>query len=452
MPAIEDIIVNIVSGVVTVNRVGFGIPVIVGLTGQRSVLFHGSGSTGLVAKSTPRQNAVNLEIVIGTGFAYAFAGSTVTIDLPAAGSTVRDLIADFNANAPSIVTDELTLALPTGQTGAGSVAVLSPTALTFTEFRQILDITELDFFYDDTDIEFIMFQNMLNSVPTVRHIFLIDEFNGGSPDITQALLDNDTGQWYAILTTSTDESDQLEISDYANNNQRLAILVSDSSARLDVVQGKKTAYMIHDAPDDHPEASWAAKKLPKDPGSTTWKYERDLFGQTVNSTASLTDLTTVRSKKGQSYVSKSGVNYVDEGQTVDPAKTPPQRTYIDQIRSRDWIQFNMEGDILVLFVQVPKIPYTDQGIAQVVSVITNRLSLAGQAGIIAPVENSDQAALSSDGDFRFNVQFPTRASLEVSDPSEIDNRNLPDVTFSYVEAGAIHTITVNGRVILSETG
>lgn len=452
MSAIEDIIVNIAAGQATVNRIGFGIPIIVGTTGQRSVLLSGSGSSQLVAKSNPRQNVVALKIIIGTGFTYAFAASIVTIELPAAGAKVRDLVADFLANAPTSVTDELSI--ESGTTGAGDV-VLIPTELplTFVDFRQITNISQLQYFFDTTDKEFIIFQNMLNSVPTPRVIYLLDTF--GAADITTALGLNDTGVWYAILTNSLIEADQLEVSDYANNNQRLAILVDDDDARPETVQGARTAYIIHDAPDDHPEASWAAKALSQDPGSITWKYIIDLQGQTVNSTASLQDLLDIRNKRGQAYVSKSGVNYVDEGQTVDPSKdplaVPAQRTYIDQIRSRDWIEFNLEADLLELFANEPKIPYTNAGIAQIVGVITSRLSLAGTAGIIAPVENSDQAALSTDGVFRFNVKAPTREGLEVSDPGEITARNLPDVTFSYIEAGAIHTVTVTGRVISSET-
>lgn len=447
MAFIEDIIVSIVKGSVTVNQVGFGVPALAGLTGQRSILITGSGSSQLVAKSTPRQNVVSLAIVIGTGFAYAFAAGTVTIDLPTAGAKVRDLVADFNANAPSIVTDELTIEIPFGQTGAGAVVPISATPLTFTDFREISNIEQLRNFYDTTDPEHIMFTNILASVPTPRTTFLIDTF--GAASITAALAANNTGVWYAILTTSTDEVDQLEVSDFANNNKRLALLVSDDKDRPNTVQGKRTAYLIHDAPDDHPEASWAAKALAADPGSITWKFIPNLQGQTANATATLQDLLDVRANKAQSYILNSGVRYVDEGQTVNPI----EKTFIDQIRSRDWIEVNLAADLLVLSVEVPKIPYTNAGIAQVVQVITNRLVLAGLAGIIAPVENSNQAALSTDGKFRFNVQAPTRESVEAgSNPEDIDNRILNDVTFAYIEAGAIHEINITGRVILSEVG
>ena len=115
----------------------------------------------------------------------------------------------------------------------------------------------------------------------------------------------------------------------------------------------------------------------------------------------------------------------------------------------------MEADLNQLFFDAAaagsKIPFTNAGISQVVSKIQIRLSLAGPAGIIAPVENSNQAEVSQDGQFRFSISAPTREEVLAANPSNITNRILPDVTFQYVEAGAIHEVKpITGRVILTE--
>lgn len=446
MSAIKDIVVQVIPGAPSVARQGFGIPAIVGLTGQRSVLITGTGSSGLIAKSTPRNHTVSLEIVVGAIYAYAFAAGTVTIDIPA-GSNVRDLVADFNANAPSIVTDELTLEALT--TGSGALGIISPTALTFEQFREIFAITQADNFFDITDPEYIMLANMLASKPAPLKVVLIDLF--GTSDIATDIAAFDDGSWYAALTNSIVEAEQQSLSDYVDDKLRIALIVNSDEGVLDNIQSRRTAIVIHDAPNDHPEASWAAKALPENPGSITWKFLNSLQGQTANATATLSALQNVRDKKGQSYVEANGVSYMDEGKTTDPATT----TFLDLVRSQDWVQSNLTADLNQLFFDAAaagsKIPYTDAGIAQIESVIRNRLSLAGVAGIIAPVETSAQAELSSDGNFRFSISVPTRAEVLANDPSDITNRILPDITFQYVEAGAIHEVKpVIGRVILSE--
>ena len=450
MAAIKDIIVQVIPGAPTVARVGFGVPMLVGFTGSRAVLISGSGTSGIVAKSVTRQADIELEITNGAIFAYVFtpgAPGNVAIEVPV-GTLVRELIADFNANAPTSVTDEISLEALT--TGSGVLGLISPAELlTFTSFLEIQDISQIQFFYDTTDEEYEILSNMFGSKPSPIKIFLLDVF--GSVDVPGDIETVNDGSWYAIITTSITESEQQEISDYVDDKIRLFLMTNLDEAVLDNIQSRRTAVIIHNAPGDHPEASWAAKNLPSDPGSITWKWTSALQGQAPNIVATLTALINVRNKKAQSYVTKNSVNYVDEGQTTDPNA----QTFIDQVRSQDWIQLNLEADLLQLFINASaagsKIPYTDSGISQVIEVISKRLALAGAAGIIAPVETQLQAELSYDGLFRYQIKIPTRAEIEANTPANITNRILDSVDFSYVEAGAIHGVKpITGRVILTE--
>ncbi len=447
MAFLEDIIVEVIPGAASVSRVGFGIPAIVGTTGQRSVLKTGTGTSQLIAKSTSRHNVVSLEIVAGAVFAYAFAGGTVTIDVPA-GALVRELVADFIANAPSIVTDELTI--EAGTTGSGAVGLITPTPLTFLDFFSFTDIEQLRFFYDSTDGEFIMASNMLASSPSPIQIYIIDVF-ADLADIGAKIALHDTGAWYALVTNSLIEAEQQAISDFVDDKQRLFFMTDSDSSILLTIQSRRTAILIHDAPDDHPEASWVAKNLPQTPGSLTWKNTNPLQGQLPNVTADLSALQFIRDNGGQSYVVANGISLVDEGRTNDPNGI----TFIDQVRSQDWVDLNMTADIAQLFADAgasgSKIPYTDRGIATIGTSVEKRLKLAGEAGIIAPVETAEQAEVSTDGAFRFRVVLPTRQSILDSDPGQITARNLPGITFQYIEAGAIHEVkTITGRVVLSE--
>lgn len=445
MSFLDDIVVQIIPGAPSVSRVGFGIPALVGTTGQRSILIHGSGVSGLVVKSVVRNATVSLVIQTGA-FAYAFAAGVVTIDIPAA-TLVRELVADFNINAPTDVTD--VISIEALKTGSGILGLLAETPLEFETFRELVQIEQLNFFFDKTDPEFKILTNMFGSRPAPLKIFLFDVFN--SADIAADIATNDNGRWYALLTNATDETTQQIISDYADSVTRLFIYVSDDAGRLDIIQSSRTAALIHDAPDDHPEASWMAQSLPSEPGAITWKWQNVLKGQIANAVADVNALLNVRNKKGQSYVEGNGVSYVDEGITSDP----DQNTYIDDRRSQDFIQINLNADLLQMFLNASKagtkISYTNAGIAQIGDVIERRLSLAGVAKIIALVETAEQAELSSDGAFRFNIKLPTVEDLIANNPNIKATRVLPDIKFSYIPAGAIHEVKpITGRVIITE--
>ena len=443
----EDIIVEVIPGAASVSRVGFGIPAIVSILGQRSVLSTGESTSKLIAKSVARHVTISLEIVTGGAFAYVFAGGVVTIDVPV-GTLVRELIADFDANAPTSVTDEMILVA--GSTGSGVVGLIAPTPLVFTAFRTFTDISQIENFYDPTDQAFVMAKNMLGSSPSPVFIVLIDVLDGIA-DIGAAIALVDDGTWYALVIDSIIEADQQDVSDYAESRQRLFFATSSDATILDRIKSRRTSWLIHNVPLDHPEASWVAKNLPQTPGSLTWKFTNPLFGQTANEVTDLTGLQTIRAKNGQSYVKANGVSIVDEGRVTDPDGI----TFIDQVRSQDSIDLNMTADILQVFIDAgnagSKVAYTDAGIAQIGTAVEKRLALAGRAGIIAPVETPEQAELSTDGVFRFKVNLPTRDEILAADPSQIEARNLPGITFQYVEAGAIHEVkTITGRVVLSE--
>ena len=448
MSAIQDVNVSIAAGEVTLNRLGFGVPLLVGFTGQRAVAIMGTGNASFAAKSTIRNaGGVTLTILVtGAVYIYADSGSDVTITVPTT-SSVNALLADFIANATAPVTDLLTLAIETGSTGKDDVVAQTVQNLLFTEFREILDVSQLVHFYDSADVEQTMFANMLSEAPRVKKVILLDVKN--EPDISVCLIANDDNSWFAIVTTSVQEVDQQVISDFVEQRTRVAIFTTDDATRVDTINNKRTFYLVHDTNklDDHPEASWVARELSFVPGSNSWKFSKNLSGQTAT-TASLSVLLTTRGKRAQSYVSANGFDYVDGGLTSDQVT----KTFIDQIISRDWVTVNLENDILEFLVNqattVGKVPYTDAGIQQVIDVIAARLSLAGANNIIDTVSNQTQASDSYDGIFRYSITSKTRAQIETDSPADITNRELNTISFQYIEAGAIDEITVKGLVVL----
>jgi hypothetical protein len=174
-------------------------------------------------------------------------------------------------------------------------------------------------------------------------------------------------------------------------------------------------------------SNWAGGRLPLDPGSQTWAY-KGLSGvladnlQNSQSSAAL-------AKKSNIYTTIAGLGVTQNG-------TMAGGEFIDVIRGRDWLTQRLREDIFGLLANAPKVPFTDGGIDQVVSIVESVLVEGINVGYLSPdiPEGQDKAYI---------ITAPTAAEVSATDKA---NRLLPDVDFTAVLAGAIHTIQINGSI------
>lgn len=174
-------------------------------------------------------------------------------------------------------------------------------------------------------------------------------------------------------------------------------------------------------------AAMLGNRLPSNPGSDTWAY-KTLNGVPADSQVSLNETMQLAliAKNGNYYTTVAGVNISFPGQA-------PGTQFMDISRFIDWVQLNMQIDILALFASQQKVPYTDVGIDMVANVVKNRLKLG-----------ASPAFGGIDGTQPIVVTFPT---LSQTLPTDRTSRNLPNGTFSARLAGAIHTVlNLNGTL------
>lgn len=452
MAAINDWVVNVVNAVVTAFAVNFGVPLLIGMTGSRGIVQWGSGVTGAVAISRDRQGAFSLEI-IRSGSVYDYqldSANHVTITVPTT-ARVRDLETDFAANAGVSVKAVISAIKPTG-TGSGLVAALASTESETLVYQRLIDVSQVKYYYDSTDPEYTIVTNVLASQPGPGVIYILDAYNKTGSTLTDFIDAYNNGDWFVACTSATDQTTQVTLTNHFDSLDRVLFLTCDVSvavARLGLCQSANVAFLCHDEPDDHPEASWFAKNLPSLP-TVIYKGVKDLQGQTANTTSTLSTLINIRAAKGQCYVTDSGLNIVDGGQTTDPNGT----TFIDQTISRKWIKINTILALKNVFVEATaqgrRIPYTNEGIQQLIAAAAVPLQNAGAAGVIAPVETAAQGKLSYDGRYRFGVTYLTREEIEQQYPADITNRYLRGVKYWYVESGAIESAVITQTIVLSE--
>lgn len=248
-----------------------------------------------------------------------------------------------------------------------------------------------------------------------------------------ALEDN---EWYGLCTTFNSESYCKATAAWVESAKKLYICDTNESATITVAsdgtQGllddlmtlayARTAGIYHPSPAAMAAAAWLGKCLPVEPGGQTWAYKTLAGVAAVNLTS--THRANIIARNASWYQAKAGVNITFAGTTADG-------DYIDATRGDDWLEDDMTKSVFETFAGESKVPFTDEGVAQIEGVVRGSLQRAEDKGIL--VEGSSV------------VTVPKVADVPTADKTA---RNLPDVKFSATRAGAIHKAAIVGVISL----
>lgn len=183
-------------------------------------------------------------------------------------------------------------------------------------------------------------------------------------------------------------------------------------------------------------AAMLGELLPFNPGQAAWGYKTPV-GVTPDDDVSLTEtealILNTMSVSNPGPGGKRG-NYFkvtsDEGFTF-PGCTPGGE-WADITIFVDWLQTNMQADVLALLLNAPKLPFTDFGIGLIANAIRNRIKIGASS-----------AFGGIDGSQPITVNVPTASTVDATDRG---NRNLPNVTFGAALTGAILTVGIQGNL------
>jgi hypothetical protein len=175
-------------------------------------------------------------------------------------------------------------------------------------------------------------------------------------------------------------------------------------------------------------AAWLGKILPIDPGGATAAFKTlggvEVVALTDTQKSNIAGDGESHGDGGNHYTRVGGVNVTRWGKMFSGE-------YIDLVRDVDFLEARIAEDVFQKIASLPKIPYTDGGVAIITGVIQARLESAERAGILAPGSSF--------------VRAPSVASISSNDRG---NRLLPDVEFGGTLQGAIHKVRINGRLAI----
>ena len=147
---------------------------------------------------------------------------------------------------------------------------------------------------------------------------------------------------------------------------------------------------------------------------------------------STTDIASLEAKN-ISYYTTVGSKAMVQGGKVSGGE------WIDTIRFRDWLKTEIQSKVMNLFLGLPKVPFTDQGIALVQNAVIDALEEGVRAGGIV------QDASSEDGEAEqsYTVTVPRAADL---DAATRKSRKLTGVTWTANLAGALIAAKISGTL------
>lgn len=259
--------------------------------------------------------------------------------------------------------------------------------------------------------------------------------NDATVDAALNAIANENNDWYGIVVDQSLVSSFADVASWVETAKKFAIFwitdvnaydpskSTDLASVLKLANRNRSAVVWHATPAggaDYPDAAWMGEGFPYEPGTSTWAY-KTLNGVTPD-TLLASQETALKNKNCNYYMTVGGVSITQEGKVASGE-------YIDIIIGTDWIEARLREAVYSALVNNRKIPYDDTGIAMIEGLVKGVLNEAASKGIL----QSDSIA----------VTVPKYADIPQADKLA---RKLPDVKFSALYQGAIHSVTINGTI------
>lgn len=171
----------------------------------------------------------------------------------------------------------------------------------------------------------------------------------------------------------------------------------------------------------------AAVMLPTDPGSSTWAH-KVLKGVTPDPIIPGHE-SQVLTKGGNVYRTVGGIGNTFQG-------ISPGGEYLDVTRFKHFLKARIQEAVYALFINNPKIGFSDSGI---------QLLVAAVRSVLLSQVSTEARPLGFNRDTKPQVFFPAAADVLAADKA---NRTLPGITFTGTLEGAIHTTGIAGKLSL----
>lgn len=195
--------------------------------------------------------------------------------------------------------------------------------------------------------------------------------------------ENDT--WYYLESETQVKAEQEALSDAIQAREKIygvssADAVAPTTGTTDIgyiLSAKSAARSIGvyspTAATEYPTAAWAGSQLAVTPGSNTWNFKQ-ANGVTVSPLTN-TQVTNLKNKKWNYYISKGGVNIFMNGNTFDGS-------FIDVVVGKDWLKARLQEAVYFRLINSLKVSYTNAGFLVIENEIRSVMAQAEANGLV----------------------------------------------------------------------
>lgn len=225
--------------------------------------------------------------------------------------------------------------------------------------------------------------------------------------------------FFASTPSMAGNSNYKSVLSRIKGNTRTYVIVEDNESAVKTTSGHTYPFAA---------VALMVKTAAKEVGSFTYKNQQ-LKGCYPISNITKGTLNEWHTANINCVVTKACYDVTSEGKTISGE-------YLDIIDCKDWLIMQIKYQLQQTLIINDKIPYTNQGIDYLASIVVNILNDAYNQGMINTTD---------DGLPDYTVNFKPRSETKVSDR---EKRQYVDGKFSFGLAGAIHTVTVNGTILI----
>ena len=435
MSEIERVVdVNITRQTAFVTRAGFGIPAALGTPGNVNIpgriKQYGNSKEILDAFDSGELGSAERDILLAF-FKSPISPEIVKIikrDAIVAQDTLVVVTDLANATYTVTVNGNAAQFTASGSPGVGTIATGLKAAFDALSLPITASVVtnDLRLLADDAGLGFTVVvdpTNLLSITATVANV-------GPSSDVAAASTEDDDFFGMAMVTRNQPEVEDLAaftelvqklfITSSDAAGVKLAATTTDIASVFKAEQYEHSAYIWSGDQGEFPEAVWLGKQLPTEPGSTTWEL-KELLGVTPDVLTS-DERAALEGKNANYYEKIGGFNRTQGGSLVGVGE------FLDVIRGLLWLESRMQEDVFEILATLPKVPYTNEGVAIITNKMTDRLENAVERSILT----------------EFVITAPDVATIAAQTKA---TRVLPDITFTGTLAGAIHKVKpINGVV------
>lgn len=235
--------------------------------------------------------------------------------------------------------------------------------------------------------------------------------------------------FYYLLSSDNSDSMIAILADYISTQDKLYAATVDALESVEKLGGAydNVFLVAHDSRQSYVAEGLVSTIAPRQIGSYTWTFKNIQGVQAAKFPT--TQILEFERANASVYINEAGVLMNSKGVAISGE-------YIDNVQATHYIKARMTENIFRMLALTEKIPYTDKGIALVVSEIEKVLKHSYNVGIIC----DDEA-----GNPEFTITAPKRADIL---KNTVAKRILPDVRWRAVVAGAVEKVEIRGVLAL----